>query len=90
MQTPRKTHCKHGHKFKPNNETWFTDINGKRQRTCKKCYNVRRNKRCKLKYKNDEEYRERKKSNTRKYRERLKQCHLSPVSLNQSQLSPVY
>lgn len=84
MQNPRKTHCKHGHKFKSNNETWFTDINGKRQRKCKKCYNAARNKRCKLKYRTDEAYRERKKARSRKYK-----CHLNPVPQNQNQSNQV-
>lgn len=64
-----KTQCKHGHRFKPNNETWFTDKNGKRQRKCKKCYNKQRRDYCKLRYRTDVDYREYKKANSRKNKE---------------------
>lgn len=73
MRNPRKTHCKKGHKFTPKNEIWFVDINGKDQRKCRKCANAIRNKRCKLRYRNDEAYRERK----RNYARKRYQCRLN-------------
>lgn len=56
-----KTHCKRGHKFVSENEIWFVDINGKDQRTCRKCYNNRRNVKYKVKYRNDKEFRNKEK-----------------------------
>lgn len=75
-----KSHCKHGHEFTPANETWFTDINGKPQRTCRKCYNARRNKKYKLKYRNDKEFRDRQKSKSARYKAKCR------ASQDQSQL----
>lgn len=81
MINPRKTHCKRGHKFTSKNEIWFTDINGKLQRKCKRCFNLRKQ----LRYRTDKAYREKMLSKSRKYK-----CRLSPVLNLQSQPSQVY
>lgn len=39
----RKTHCKQGHEFTPENTRWYTKNNGKYHgRRCKECYRTRR------------------------------------------------
>jgi len=76
-----RTHCKRGHKFTAANEIWFIDVNGKDQRTCRKCYNHRRNVSYKIKYRSDEEFRKKEKARVAALREkRIKQC-VSSVSV---------
>jgi hypothetical protein len=67
MSGKKRSHCKFGHKLTPKNSAWQKNYNGRSERKCKRCLNLRRQ----LRYKFDEDYRNKMLAKSRKYKEDL-------------------
>lgn len=68
INSKRKTHCPNGHVYDEGN----IRIDGEGYRSCRVCYNMRRNRRHRIRFETDDRYRERHRKRSRESQRKLR------------------